>query len=71
MYDNKLTPSEFFSKLFSFFYLREAFERFVLSSDAQGWATKTSYINIPSSTGVSQDAVQLITIKLVSLIQKS
>lgn len=71
MYDIKPTPFGFFSKFFIFFYLREAIERIALSSDAQGWATTTSYINIPSSTGVSQDAVQLITIKLVSLIQKS
>lgn len=68
------SPSDFlffFPKIFHFCYLGEALQRIALSSDAQGWATTTNYINITSCTGASQDAVQLITIKLVSLIGKS
>lgn len=60
-----VVPSRFFFfKLFSFFYLREALQRIALSSDSQGWAATTKYINTTSCTGASQDTVQLITVKI-------
>lgn len=46
-------PDFFFPKLFSFFYLREVLQRIALSSDSQGWAATTKYINTTSCTGAS------------------